>query len=665
MSNILQGIVYLTPEQYEALVNDGHITANGKTIAYNKNTLYITKAANSDGTTSNVDLSGYYTKEEVDDLIANIELPEPVDLTNYYTKEESDANYLGANTTYLASIGSAFYDTAQGLSVKDNTGAETGLFLEKSDFSFVAAGPHPNMRRVASLKDVVRTNVDQEVSGNTNFTGGLQKNGVDVATVDDITFDGDYNSLTNKPEIPSVVGLATETYVDTQIAALIDSAPETRNTLKELSDAIQENDTVIDTLNSAIGSKASQAALDSLAETVTSNKKAADLINELCTTGTNAGIETGWVYADTFAYRNPLEGGTGVIDIKDKIYTDIVDYLPNIFYTKAILDNKITGQSLGGENMLPHDIYFVPRDEYQAGTDHVATTTKDGSPYVIPMQVGVEYSFDYTYGDESGTVTATTIELEGVAVITELAIPGLTDTEGNATTVMIVGDTSVMGMDVATTYFNVTDPTGIDMSCCPQKRLTITKMYVGGGTDQLGPMIKDVDNLVNYYTKTEIDSKIPTVPTAVSQLTNDAGFITDYTEADPTVPSHVKAITEANITSWNNKVESSTLDNYSLTTHNHDTVYSKLNHSHAYSEITGTPTLSTVATSGSYNDLTDKPTIPNTSNFITKDVNNLTNYTTTTALNTLLSKKADAYGTIRTYEINYIFTGNINNSTGV
>ena len=46
MSNMLQGIVYLTPEQYETLVNEGVITVNGKTIAYNKNTLYITKNNN-------------------------------------------------------------------------------------------------------------------------------------------------------------------------------------------------------------------------------------------------------------------------------------------------------------------------------------------------------------------------------------------------------------------------------------------------------------------------------------------------------------------------------------------------------------------------------------------------------------------------------------------
>jgi len=34
------------------------------------------------------------------------------------------------------------------------------------------------------------------------------------------TFDGDYNNLTNKPIIPGVTGLATETYVDDAIAAI-------------------------------------------------------------------------------------------------------------------------------------------------------------------------------------------------------------------------------------------------------------------------------------------------------------------------------------------------------------------------------------------------------------------------------------------------------------
>lgn len=45
------------------------------------------------------------------------------------------------------------------------------------------------------------------------------------------------------------------------------------------------------------------------------------------------------------------------------------------------------------------------------------------------------------------------------------------------------------------------------------------------------------------------------IPTKTSDLTNDSGYITDYTETDPTVPSHVKNITQANITNWNNKAD--------------------------------------------------------------------------------------------------------------
>ena len=63
----------------------------------------------------------------------------------------------------------------------------------------------------------------------------------------------------------------------------------------------------------------------------------------------------------------------------------------------------------------------------------------------------------------------------------------------------------------------------------------------------------------------------PTIPTKVSDLTNDSGFITSYTETDPIfVASAASGITSSDITSWNNK------SNFS----------------------------------GSYNDLTNKPTIP-------------------------------------------------------
>ena len=64
---------------------------------------------------------------------------------------------------------------------------------------------------------------------------------------------------------------------------------------------------------------------------------------------------------------------------------------------------------------------------------------------------------------------------------------------------------------------------------------------------------------------------IISVPSKVSDLTNDAGYITSYTETDPVFSASVAAsITSADITAWNGKSDFS----------------------------------------GSYNDLTDKPTIP-------------------------------------------------------
>lgn len=71
----------------------------------------------------------------------------------------------------------------------------------------------------------------------------------------------------------------------------------------------------------------------------------------------------------------------------------------------------------------------------------------------------------------------------------------------------------------------------------------IANAQLGGGGE--------VD-LSGYATKDEI-------PTKVSQLTNDSGFITSYTEVDPTVPDYVKAITQADINKWNNNSEGSGL----------------------------------------------------------------------------------------------------------
>ena len=61
------------------------------------------------------------------------------------------------------------------------------------------------------------------------------------------------------------------------------------------------------------------------------------------------------------------------------------------------------------------------------------------------------------------------------------------------------------------------------------------------------------------------------LPRNTSELNNDSGFLTSFTEEDPTVPEHVKAITAEDISNWNNKSE---FDG-------------------AYSSLTGTPIIPT------------------------------------------------------------------------
>ena len=85
-------------------------------------------------------------------------------------------------------------------------------------------------------------------------------------------FSGSYNDLTDKPAIPSVAGLASETYVDTKVANLVNSAPTTLDTLGEVATAIQNNASVVEALNSSIGNKANASDVTALTTRVSTTE---------------------------------------------------------------------------------------------------------------------------------------------------------------------------------------------------------------------------------------------------------------------------------------------------------------------------------------------------------------------------------------------------------
>ena len=73
-------------------------------------------------------------------------------------------------------------------------------------------------------------------------------------------FSGDYEDLINKPYIPSYENVPTKDYIDEKISDLVNSAPETLDTLGEIASALEENEDVISALNSVVSNKVDKVA---------------------------------------------------------------------------------------------------------------------------------------------------------------------------------------------------------------------------------------------------------------------------------------------------------------------------------------------------------------------------------------------------------------------
>ena len=67
--------------------------------------------------------------------------------------------------------------------------------------------------------------------------------------------------IQNKPTIPSISGLATETYVNNKVAGIVNSAPETLDTLNELATALGNDPNFATTVSNEIGTKVSKTEL--------------------------------------------------------------------------------------------------------------------------------------------------------------------------------------------------------------------------------------------------------------------------------------------------------------------------------------------------------------------------------------------------------------------
>lgn len=116
------------------------------------------------------------------------------------------------------------------------------------------------------LSEDVALNLKAELDAHTedkNNPHAMNKNQLGLDQVDNTSDANKPVSTAQQAALDSYYQQSTG-YTDQKIADLINGAPSTLDTLKEIADALENNETVVETLNDAIGTKANQTEVESM-----------------------------------------------------------------------------------------------------------------------------------------------------------------------------------------------------------------------------------------------------------------------------------------------------------------------------------------------------------------------------------------------------------------
>ena len=184
-------------------------------------------------------------------------------------------------------------ELARKVTVSDTNLSLTGVTIPSASLenTAVTAGSYGSASQVPVLtvnaKGQITAASTTSVAGVSAFSYTTGTKTLNISTADGGSFNA---ALTN---------LATETYVNTAVSNLVDTAPSTLNTLNELAAALGNDPNYATTITSALGTKATISALTAL-ETSLQNLIQTRLPSGviLMWSGSIATIPTGWVLCD-------------------------------------------------------------------------------------------------------------------------------------------------------------------------------------------------------------------------------------------------------------------------------------------------------------------------------------------------------------------------------
>ena len=147
--------------------------------------------------------------------------------------------------------------TGKGLSTNDYTteektklsNIEDGANKTVVDTALSSTSTNPVQNKVINTKlDSMQSDIDSKVPSSRTVNGKALTANITLSA-------SDVGALPDTTVIPSIYGLATETYVDNKVAGLVDSAPGTLDTLNELAAALGDDPNFATTVANQIGTK--------------------------------------------------------------------------------------------------------------------------------------------------------------------------------------------------------------------------------------------------------------------------------------------------------------------------------------------------------------------------------------------------------------------------
>ena len=443
-------------------------------------------------------------------------------------------------------------------------------------------------------------------------------------------------------EAPDLSGLATEEYVDNKVAALVNGAPETLDTLDELAAALKDNADIVTVLNDAISAKADKSELNdysltshtheeftvidiTVANALTSLQEAVEDINTVVDELNNKADISDIPSLDGYATEEWVSGQGYLtasdikIDVSDK--QDVIEDLDEIrsgaakgaTALQSVPEEYVTEDELSGYSVTSHthEEFTVIDQTVSNALTTLQETVDDINEIITDLDNKADKSeipsldgyATQSWVEDKGYITAADINVDvsdKQDVISDLdeirsgAAKGATALQ--SVPEEYITETELNGKGYLTEHQDISNlATKKELSGYAESSHTHSEFItLQNNIDNKQDKINDLEAIINGAAKGATAlQEVPAGYVTETEL-NDKGYLTEHQDIS-------NLATKDELSGYTTDAEFTSLS---------EVVNTKSNEGHTHPDYAVKTELATVATTGDYNHLSNKPTIP-------------------------------------------------------